>query len=369
MDQQSTRTFPGNFILTGLGLAAGIAVLDSLFQLHIEASLAALITVGVLTLATRVSSSRSIQSANTVTDQESSTASIPSVQCLSNDTATNESTFPSLSAACHSVLSDIDSSIQPVGGHLQARTDFIANMSHELRTPLNSIIGFAEVLQEPVFGELTDDQQSYVTDILDSGRHLLSLINDILDLSKIESGKMELQSEHVDICDVIDGSIRMFREQAFKASISLEHHVDSDVRLIEADKRKLKQILFNLLSNALKFTPDEGDIEIRTERVDEHVRISVKDSGCGIPHDKIEKIFETYFQVNTAQSRQLQGTGLGLPLVKQIAELHSGKVWCESEPGHGSQFVVELPIEQPLLTPISLDKGNTSTVSHDLNVV
>jgi signal transduction histidine kinase len=137
-----------------------------------------------------------------------------------------------------SVLREVDSSLESTHVNRQARADFIANMSHEPRTPLNSIIGFAEVLQQPVFGELTSDQQSYVTDILDSGRHLLSLINDILDISKIESGKMELNAEQVDRPKLIDGSLRMFREQAFKASISLEHRTVGDVQFIEADERK-----------------------------------------------------------------------------------------------------------------------------------
>ena len=367
MARQLTRPISGILILIGVGIAIGFFALETMFQLHVEAWEATVVTASVLTLAARASSNRSFQSTNTATEQASSDISDPNVH--RSDKFTAASTSSSLSAASQNVLSDIDNSLQAVRENPQARTDFIANMSHELRTPLNSIIGFAEVLQEPVFGELTEDQQSYVSDILDSGRHLLSLINDILDLSKIESGKMELQSDHVDLSDVIDGSVRMFREQAFKASISLEHRAGTDVRFIEADKRKLKQILFNLLSNALKFTPDGGEIEICTERLDANVRITVRDSGCGVPHDQVEQVFETYFQINTEQSRQLQGTGLGLPLVRQIAELHFGRVWCESEPGQGSRFIVELPIEQPTFTSASLDKANTESVTHDVNFV
>jgi signal transduction histidine kinase len=176
----------------------------------------------------------------------------------------------------------------------------------------------------------------------------LALINDILDLSKIESGKMQLEADQVDLHKVVNGSIRMFREKAMKESISLECELDESIRFIEADKRKLKQILFNLLSNAIKFTPAEGRVQVRMHGGSSIVRISVKDSGCGIPQGQFEQVFENFFQVDAELTKSSEGTGLGLPLVRQIAELHSGKAWCESSDENGSCFIVELPIEQAL---------------------
>lgn len=260
-----------------------------------------------------------------------------------------------------SLLAEIDNSVCGKRSASLSRTNFIANMSHELRTPLNSIIGFAEVLREPVFGQLTEDQASYVDDILQSGRHLLSLINDVLDLSKIESGKMELEAEQVDLPAIVSGSLRMFREQALKHSITLSEQSDSRVRFIEADARKLKQILFNLLSNAIKFTPEGGEVSVTTERVGESARITVRDTGCGIAPEFQERVFESFFQIETPMSKELAGTGLGLPLVRQIAELHSGRAWCESQVGEGSCFIVELPCEQSDSRAVRLDGSQQLT--------
>jgi signal transduction histidine kinase len=225
-------------------------------------------------------------------------------------------------------------------------------MSHELRTPLNAIIGFSELLLEPVFGDLQENQRSYVTDILDSGRHLLSLINDILDLSKIEAGRMELELEPVDLPQLLTSSLRLVSERATKHQIDLSTEIAEDIKYIESDRRKLKQLLFNLLSNAVKFTPDGGKVGIRASSRDGAVRISVWDTGIGIPAGEHEKVFHDFYQVGNALVKSQQGTGLGLSLVRKIAELHGGKVWVASEEGVGSEFFVALPQQRTAMRPM-----------------
>ncbi|MGZ0163691.1 MAG: sensor histidine kinase [Planctomycetales bacterium] len=357
----------GIVFLSGCVIAAGSAALEYVFLISIDGWLAAILAT---TLATAIVIAATSPSRNAVVRPQ------PNVEAdeLDGSTQYSAESSDSLEAAALSpdsqtVLAEIESSVEPIRPQSQARTDFIANMSHELRTPLNSIIGFAEVLQEPVFGELTDDQQSYVTDILDSGRHLLSLINDILDLSKIESGKMELNAGQVDLPHLVERSIRMFREQALRENVSLNYEPSEELPLIEADERKLKQVLFNLLSNALKFTADGGRIEISTERCDEHARLVVCDSGCGISQDQLDRVFESYFQINSELTREVAGTGLGLPLVRKIAELHGGRAWCESELGKGSHFIIELPIEQARNEAPRVDETVTDEVARDLALV
>jgi signal transduction histidine kinase len=228
----------------------------------------------------------------------------------------------------------------------KTKSEFLANMSHELRTPLNAIIGFSEVLLEPVFGVLTEKQQSYVNDVLDSGRHLLSLINDILDLAKIEAGKMEFEPEKVDLSKLLSSSLRLVAERATKHQIALSLENAENLTWITADQRKLKQLIFNLLSNSVKFTPDGGKVGIRTWTKEDSVVVSVWDTGIGIPASEHLKIFQDFYQVGNNMVKSHQGTGLGLSLVRKIAELHGGKVWVESEEGTGSQFFVELPQQQ-----------------------
>jgi len=224
-----------------------------------------------------------------------------------------------------------------------AKTEFLANMSHELRTPLNAIIGFSDVLLEQVFGSLNEHQSQYVTDILDSGQHLLSLVNDILDLAKIESGTMDVERQQVALHELIDRTAHMFRERAVRHGIRLVCDVAPDLETIVADERRLKQLLFNLVGNAVKFTADGGKVSLRARRCEKTVLISVADTGIGIAPDKQEKIFDTFYQVDSTLTKAKQGTGLGLALVRRIAEMHDGRVWVESEPGHGSEFFLELP--------------------------
>ncbi len=230
----------------------------------------------------------------------------------------------------------------------QAKSDFLASMSHELRTPLNAIIGFSEVLQEQYFGELNDKQVQYVGDILESGKHLLSLINDILDLSKIEAGKEELRLSQVNIGDLLEHSLVMIREKAMKHGIGLDLHISRDVVGLEitADERKLRQTMFNLLSNAAKFTPDGGAITVEAGREGEGLIITVADTGIGVAPEHQEKIFEEFYQVRGGVKDKTPGTGLGLPLTKRFVEMHGGRLWVESEgEGKGSKFSFTLPIQ------------------------
>jgi PAS domain S-box-containing protein len=228
-----------------------------------------------------------------------------------------------------------------------AKSDFLANMSHELRTPLNSVIGFSEVLQDQVFGQINDKQYEYVTNILTSGRHLLSLINDILDLSKVESGKMELELSHFSLRETVDASLMMLKEKAHKGGIKLNLDIDTeaDVRIV-ADQRKLKQILFNLLSNAVKFTPQGGLVDVSALKKGNFIEITVADSGIGIKDEDIPKLFHPFTQLESVYTKEYEGTGLGLALNRHLVELHGGRVWVESTFGAGSRFSFTIPLTQ-----------------------
>ncbi len=224
------------------------------------------------------------------------------------------------------------------------KSEFLANMSHELRTPLNAIIGFSEVLLQGIFGDVNEKQHEYLTDVLGSGQHLLSLINDILDLSKIEAGRMDLEVSTFALRDALESGLTIVRDRAARHGIQLSTAVASDVRTIEADERKVKQILYNLLSNAVKFTPDGGrvDVSVRAENGD--VRVEVRDTGIGVATDEQERIFEEFRQAGRERSRE--GTGLGLTLTKRFVELHGGRIWLESSPGKGSTFAFTLPVRR-----------------------
>ena len=215
------------------------------------------------------------------------------------------------------------------------KSEFLANMSHELRTPLNAIIGFSEVLGERLFGELNEKQAEYTDDILTSGRHLLSLINEILDLSKVEAGRMELELATFDLPLAIDNARTFVRERATTHGITVELSVDERLGDFVGDERKIKQILLNLLSNAVKFTPEGGRIEMKARQTDGSVEISVSDTGVGIAPEDQSKIFEEFRQVGSDYAHKVEGTGLGLTLAKKFVELHGGKIWVESEVGKG----------------------------------
>src|SRR6476659_4156734 len=224
------------------------------------------------------------------------------------------------------------------------KSEFLANMSHELRTPLNAIIGFSEVLGERLFGDLNEKQAEYTDDILTSGRHLLSLINEILDLSKVEAGRMELELATFDLPSAIDNARTFVRERATRHGITLDVAVDDRLGDFVGDERKIKQILLNLLSNAVKFTPAGGRIGIDARQMDGSVEISVSDTGIGIAPEDQPKIFEEFRQVGADYAHKVEGTGLGLTLAKKFVELHGGKIWVESEAGKGSTFTFTLPI-------------------------
>ncbi|MCB1907876.1 MAG: HAMP domain-containing protein [Rhodocyclaceae bacterium] len=225
------------------------------------------------------------------------------------------------------------------------KSDFLANMSHELRTPLNAIIGFSEALLERMFGELNDKQDDYLKDIHSSGLHLLSLINDVLDLSKIEAGHMELECSDFDVAASLEAAVILVRERAQRHGIALGLDVDPALGCLHADERKFKQVLLNLLSNAVKFTPDGGAVTVTGKRVEAGVEIAVADTGIGIAPQDQETVFEEFRQVGRSYTHKQEGTGLGLALTRRIVELHGGRIWLESVPGKGSTFTFLLPAE------------------------
>jgi signal transduction histidine kinase len=233
------------------------------------------------------------------------------------------------------------------------KSEFLANMSHELRTPLNAIIGFSEVLGERLFGELNEKQAEYTEDILSSGRHLLSLINEILDLSKVEAGRMELELTSFDMPLAIENARTFVRERATKHGIKLDVMIDERLGDYFGDERKIKQILLNLLSNAVKFTPEGGQISINARQLNESVQISVSDTGIGISPEDQARIFEEFRQVGGDHAHKSEGTGLGLTLAKKFVELHGGTIWVESEVGKGSTFTFTLPQKTMPQQPIA----------------
>jgi signal transduction histidine kinase len=223
------------------------------------------------------------------------------------------------------------------------KSDFLATMSHELRTPLNAIIGFSEVLEEQMFGELNERQIAYVEDILAAGRHLLSLINDVLDLAKIEAGRMELEPTDVAIDDLLRSAASMHAERAERGGIALRWTTDPEQITVLADERRVRQVVFNLLSNAIKFTPPAGRVDVSARRQDGVVEIAIADTGPGIPQEDQQAIFQEFEQ--SPSSKGSEGTGLGLPLSRKLVELHGGRLWLESEAGRGSTFRFTLPLE------------------------
>ena len=237
--------------------------------------------------------------------------------------------------------------LQRVYAELEAasrhKSDFLATMSHELRTPLNAIIGFSEVLHEQMFGELNERQLAYVKDVLEAGQHLLSLINDVLDLAKIEAGRMDLELSQLDLPDLLRGAVSMYSERASRGGIELNLATEPEEITITADERRVRQIVFNLLSNAVKFTPADGRIDLSARLDGGQVEICVADTGPGISPADLEAIFEEFEQ--TSEGKQAEGTGLGLPLSRRLVELHGGRLWAESTPGKGSTFRFTLPLE------------------------
>ena len=224
------------------------------------------------------------------------------------------------------------------------KSEFLANMSHELRTPLNAVIGFSEVLLDKMFGDLNGKQEEYLDDVLGSGKYLLSLINDILDLAKVEAGRLELELGTFDLRQLLEGSLVMVKERALAHGIALSLEIADDIDTLTGDERKVKQILFNLLSNAVKFTPDRGKVGITATRARALVQVAVWDTGVGIAAHDQQRIFEEFQQIGQGLAGKTEGTGLGLTLTKKFVELHGGTIWVESTPGHGSTFTFTLPV-------------------------
>ncbi|MEQ8461966.1 PAS domain S-box protein [Coleofasciculus sp. E1-EBD-02] len=229
------------------------------------------------------------------------------------------------------------------------KDEFLASMSHELRTPLNAILGLAEALQEEVYGSLTPKQQKSLATIEESGKHLLELINDILDLSKIESGKMSLSVSLVSVDSLCESSLTLIKQQAQQKNIRLDYHIAPGLSEIEVDERRIRQVLVNLLSNAVKFTPDGGKVslQVTTDPDGEQLQLSVIDTGIGIAPENLDKLFKPFVQLDSSLSRRYAGTGLGLALVRRIVELQGGSIALESEVGKGSCFTVNLPWKHP----------------------
>jgi PAS domain S-box-containing protein len=228
----------------------------------------------------------------------------------------------------------------------RAKSEFLANMSHELRTPLNSIIGFSDVILDGMAGSITEKQKEYLNDILESGKDLLNLINDILDLSKIEARKMEIEVREFSLRNLLDRILALFMESALKHNITLRQDIPQNIGYVAADEKKIKQVLFNLLSNAIKFTQDGGTVGITACRTDKEIQITVWDTGIGIAKEDIRKLFQPFQQLESIFTKKAQGTGLGLNLSKKLVELQGGRIWVESELGKGSKFSFTIPIKR-----------------------
>ena len=231
------------------------------------------------------------------------------------------------------------------------KSEFLASMSHELRTPLNAVIGFSEVLLDRLFGDVNAKQEEYLEDIRASGRHLLELLNDILDLSKVEAGKMELDLVDVSLRHLIEDAVAMVRDRAIRKGLTLEVAVDDDVDAVTADPLRLKQVVVNLITNAVKFTPDGGRIDVRAEHAGGEYRVEVRDTGVGIAETDQQRIFDAFQQGPRTVSESAEGTGLGLTLSRQIVKLHGGRLWVASRAGEGSTFTFAIPVSAPARAP------------------
>ena len=254
----------------------------------------------------------------------------------------NRDELGALAANVNRMNDELDRLYRELESASKHKSEFLASMSHELRTPLNAIIGFSQVLRERMVGQLNEKQEEYLDDILSSAYHLLSLINDVLDLSKVEAGQVELDVAPFSLLDALESGVVMVRERALDDDVRIALRADPDADAVEGDERRIRQVVFNLLSNAVKFTPEGGAVEVSAARLNGEVRVSVSDTGAGIAPDDRERIFEE-FQQTEAGVDQREGTGLGLALSKRYVELHGGRIWVDSEVGEGSTFVFTLP--------------------------
>src|SRR4051794_18760293 len=267
----------------------------------------------------------------------------------------NKDELGRLAANLNRMTEELDRLYRQLEAANRHKSEFLANMSHELRTPLNAIIGFSEVLEEHMFGDLNPKQDEYVHDIHSSGLHLLSLINDILDLAKVEAGRMELSLSSFDVPAALENGVTLVRERAARQGIALSLQVDEGLSTMTADERKFKQILLNLLSNAVKFTSAGGKVEVHGKLVAEGVEISVADTGIGISAADQALIFEEFRQVGGDYAGKPEGTGLGLTLARRFVEMHGGRIWVKSELGKGSTFGFTLPLSVKEAGQLTLD--------------
>jgi signal transduction histidine kinase/ActR/RegA family two-component response regulator len=268
-----------------------------------------------------------------------STGSFPSEMSELLETFATQSALAIVNARLFGELETKTEELEIASRH---KSEFLASMSHELRTPLNAVIGFSEVLLDRMFGEINEQQDEYVRDILSSGRHLLELINEILDLSKVEAGQMVLESSTFGVRGVVDSALAMVRERATQHAIALSVQIADDIDMIEADVLQFKKVVLNLLSNAVKFTPDGGSVSVRAYREGTDLFVTVTDTGIGVPPEDQERIFETFQQGRRGAPKE-EGTGLGLTLCRRIVELFGGRMWLESTPGVGSTFGFSVP--------------------------
>jgi signal transduction histidine kinase len=256
--------------------------------------------------------------------------------------ATNRDELGALAANVNRMNDELRRLYRELETASQHKSDFLANMSHELRTPLNAIIGFSQVLRDEMVGDVNEKQREYLDDILSSGNHLLSLINDVLDLSKVEAGQVELELSPFSLQEALERGVAMVRERATRDGVQVTLAANKGVDVVTGDERRIRQVIFNLLSNAVKFTPAGGSVDVWATQVNGEVSVSVADSGRGIGAEDLRRIFEE-FQQTEAGIEQGEGTGLGLALSKRLVELHGGRIWVDSELGRGSTFVFTLP--------------------------
>ena len=275
---------------------------------------------------------------------------VPQEICDLLETFAGQSALALINAKLYRQLERQSAALEVASQH---KSEFLASMSHELRTPLNAIIGFSEVLLERMFGELNERQDDYLRDIWSSGKHLLELLNDILDLSKIEAGQMVLNRYQFAVRESLEYCLSMVRERALKQRISLSLEVDPQVSMLDADRLRFRQVVLNMLSNAVKFTPEGGRVGVRVSIRGQDLVVEVTDTGPGVPAEDRQRIFDA-FQQGARHPEQTEGTGLGLTLSKRILELHGGRIWVESEAGQGSTFGIALPVgsSEPALTSV-----------------
>jgi signal transduction histidine kinase len=256
--------------------------------------------------------------------------------------ATNRDELGALAANVNRMSDELRRLYRELETASQHKSDFLANMSHELRTPLNAIIGFSQVLREGMVGDVNEKQAEYLDDILSSGHHLLSLINDVLDLSKVEAGQVELELAPFSLQEALERGVAMVRERAMQDGVLVTLAANPDADVVSGDERRIRQVIFNLLSNAVKFTPAGGAVDVRATRANGEVSVSVADTGPGIAAEDLRRVFEEFQQTEAGIERG-EGTGLGLALSKRLVELHGGRIWVDSELGRGSTFVFTLP--------------------------